>query len=169
MCTENVYSTVYATSKLKMVCTSKLKNDVHQDWKRCAHPNWKRCASKLKMVCNNPTGGPQLRNVIFKQIKKLNCSLGLQAVLFLLVSWGMLLKQKCKMSFVLSSVVVHEQILYNQVERVWFLHRMSWESLFPDLCDGTKRYGYCVQMFVFYQRCKWNTLLIVTGQAVAIF
>lgn len=36
------------------------------------------------MVCNNPTGGPQLRNVIFKQIKKLNCSLGLQAVTFLI-------------------------------------------------------------------------------------
>ena len=47
------------------------ENDVHQDWKRCAHQNWKRCASKLKMVCKNPTGGPQLRNVMFKKFKKL--------------------------------------------------------------------------------------------------
>ncbi len=70
MCTENVYSTVYATSKLKMVCTSKLKtmctsklktmfikteNDVHIKTENDVHPNWKWCARILPVDLNYET------------------------------------------------------------------------------------------------------------------
>lgn len=73
------------------------------------------------------------------------------------------------MGFVLSLVVVMEEIIEHQAERVIFRHRMFWESPLPNLGDRTTRDGYHIQMFVLDQRCKQNTILtVLTGQAVSI-
>ena len=55
------------------------------------------------------------------------------------------------MGFVLSLVVVMEEVIEHQAERVIFRHRMFWESPLPNLGDRKTRDGYHLQMIVLDQ------------------